>query len=239
MPPSDNNSDRPAPTSKRHSALQIARSDFLVAAAVAVVAIALSSLFFGPMFVARLQLPRDVDDPAPPPRATLQHVIPRTLQEEETQTAYLAISREADAVLFKKLPQGAKLERHEIDVGSSMIVDLKASPPAAFTITRLAEREQILPEFGFARWEWDLVSYSPGNHELILSVSLVLKDEFGNKDRRTVEVYRQAVTVTVLPIHKRALRFAQEEWKWIIGTVVTLLALWIAYRQWVAPKQKA
>ena len=98
-----------------------------------------------------------------------------------------------------------------------MIVDLKASLASAFVVTALTEREQLLPTRGFAHWEWDLVSDIAGDHELILSVTLVMKDTFGNKDRTTIEVFRQNVKVTILPVHKRVLRFVDEQWQWIIA----------------------
>ncbi len=118
-----------------------------------------------------------------------------------------------------------------------MIVDLKASPASAFVVTVLTEREQFLPIGGFAHWEWDLVSDVVGDHELILIVTFVVKDTFGNKDRTTIEVYRQNVKVTVLPFHKRALRFVEEQWQWIIATILILLGLLIAYRQLVSSKK--
>lgn len=225
MPPSDNESDQQASSSKPRLVSYLIIATGLVVVAVFIALLA-SSVFFLQFEPGIIRLP-----------GKLEHVIPREMEEQVTQTAYVHISREDEADLFKKLPQNVKLERYEIDVGSSMIVDLKASPSAAFTITPLTEREQLLPNIGFAFWEWDLVSHTPGDHELILSVSLVLKDEFGNKDRRTVEVFRQTVKVTVLPIHKRAIRFIREEWKWIIATVLAIIGLLIAYRQLKGPKK--
>lgn len=184
-----------------------------------------------------LDCPGDISPTPPPPtKGELVHAIPRMMEEDERRTAFVRISREADAELLEMLPEDLPQETHQIDVSSSMIADLIPLPTGSFEVVPLTEREQLLPNIGYASWEWEVMAKKPGEHELALSVSLVVTDAAGNRGRQTVEVFRQNVSVTVLPLSARAIRFVEGNWQWIIGTVLALIGLYFGYQKRKKPK---
>jgi hypothetical protein len=181
--------------------------------------------------------PEHVDDESPLGR--LGHVIPREFEEGGTKPAYVRISRDQYSDLFASLPPDAQAEFKAIEIDDVMKVNLVSSPSNAFDIVPLSEDEQLLPIAGSAQWEWDLIAKSPGTHEIILSASLVLIDRYGNKHRRTEEIFRQKVEISVLPFPKRILRVLSDNWQLLVTTAVGLMTVavgvpsaWIAYRQW-------
>ena len=161
----------------------------------------------------------------------LGHIIPREFIEKDKKIAISRISRNNEKDLFEKLPPSRQREEYQIDVSSRMKVVMIPSPSDAFTVIPLSEDEQILPETGFAQWEWDVIAEKPGSHHLILRVSLVLIDKFGNKSHTTIPVYRQSVDVKVLPFYRRLVRFASQQWQWLFGIMLAIISLLIGYQQ--------
>ncbi len=178
---------------------------------------------------AQLELIEHAEEGEAVGRGGLEHAIPRDIPIQGQRTAFVRISRNDERILFETLPEDLRRETHEIDIGSSMTVDLISSPSTALEVTALTEREQKLPDFGFAHWEWDVLAKEAGVHDLVLTVSLVVRDSRGNSDRRTVQVFRQEVTVLVADWDERAVGFFEEYWQWIIGTVLTIIGLVFAY----------
>ncbi len=150
-------------------------------------------------------------------KGKIVHAIPEIMRVGESERAIARISRDLAMNFFKYLPEETRVETDHIDLGSAMGVKLAGERADSFEITPLTAEEQIIPEDGFAHWEWSVVPKLSGLQWLIISATAVLYLKNGATGKSTIETYRRDVNVLVQSLPKRMLVFVKNNWKWLVG----------------------
>lgn len=154
------------------------------------------------------------------PKGKLVHVVPEAMTIRKTATAYARISREQAARLVDYLPENAIAKTALVDISATMCMTLKAEDDGAFRIAPITAEEQIIPLTGYAEWQWKILPQAAGSHTLLIVATVVIQHQSGISGRATIETYRCHVHVQVAPLRDRAMQFAKDNWKWLVGRFV-------------------
>ncbi len=115
----------------------------------------------------------------------------------------------------------------EIRVGTFMTVCLKDSYRDNFHITALGNARQLVPDQGFAQWQWYVVPLIPGNQVLVLSVTIRIKMPGLGVENMDLPVFEKKILVRINPIHSTKV-FVIRNWKYIGTVMIIPLIGWIA-----------
>ena len=84
-----------------------------------------------------------------------------------------------------------------------------------FTIIPITPEEQFLEFNSYTRWVWNVTPLSEGNHQLALSVDVVLNDK-----GKTIEVYDDFIYVySTQTFISKVWDFFLENWKWFASSL--------------------
>lgn len=154
-------------------------------------------------------------------QGSLAFTTPTDIALDDTRTLTLLISpSSSEADLQQALAGADPVAGASVAVTPRMRAELIASPAEAFEIQPLhADPEQLLGSAEPTRWEWALTARQEGRHRLTLSVyRLVTVD--GRDYWRQVSYARDIEVTVSLPQ-----RLALLDWKWIVGLIVTGIAV--------------
>ncbi len=158
-------------------------------------------------------------------RATLQGSLafnaPTDIALDDTTTVTLLLSPTlSEAELQQALGTAEPVISAAVAVTPRMRAELVASPAEAFEIQPVhADAEQLLSTVEPTTWAWNVTAHQEGRHRLTLSVyRLVTVD---GRDYWRQVAYTRDVDVTVSFVQRLALL----DWKWIVGLVVTGIAV--------------
>jgi len=97
-----------------------------------------------------------------------------------------------------------------------------------FDVINITPIEQALSKTQSTQWLWKLRPLRTGNTEVILTVTAIVKTDFGNSQRQ-MKAFEKSVDVTITKgqvIHN----FINENWQWLLSTLFIPFAL-LLYRR--------
>jgi len=120
-----------------------------------------------------------------------------------------------------------------IKITDRMKVVLYSDDPKAFEVQAMSQEEQVIGLESTAIWRWSITALEEGPQTLELVVSWLIQDE--GKDYWTeVETYKDTIIVDVTTID----RIKSWDWKWVIGTLLTVVGTFIAILKWIDSRMK-
>jgi hypothetical protein len=108
-----------------------------------------------------------------------------------------------------------------IEVGTFMMVKLTGD---SFDINALSSEEQVVKPVGFTEWSWDVTPLKSGTQELHLTVTVRILIPGQDEQKIDWLVMDKQISVEVNPPHTFK-RFIESNWQWIVGTIISAIAI--------------
>jgi hypothetical protein len=108
-----------------------------------------------------------------------------------------------------------------IKVGTCMMVKLTGD---SFDINALSSEEQVVKPVGFTEWSWDVTPLKSGRQELHLTV--IVRILIPGQDEQKIDwlVKDKQINIEVNPSYTFK-RFIECHWQWIVGTIISAIAV--------------
>jgi len=85
-----------------------------------------------------------------------------------------------------------------------------------FIITPITNEEQFIEDSDYTIWEWDIKQKKKGNHEIRLSVDIII-----NNNSKSIKVFDDMIYVySDDTIIEKIIIFILDNWKWLITTLI-------------------
>ena len=94
-----------------------------------------------------------------------------------------------------------------------------------FEVEDITNPTQAVRDSGTTQWLWEVTPKASGAHYLYLTLSAVL-DLKGEATPQVIDVYERRIDVRIT-FPERVASLLTDNWKWIIGTLITLFGIWI------------
>ena len=107
----------------------------------------------------------------------------------------------------------------------------------AFEIVPLTPEEQFVAKDAFTQWQFNVTPLKSGEQELDLLVGVRVQEPTGDKETRFHPTYEHTVMVEVDRVFV-VTHFFEENWKWIIGTMLFPVFLILLKRRFDNEKKK-
>jgi hypothetical protein len=137
------------------------------------------------------------------------------------------VARETTEELGRSLKTAGKLVKLDIRVSPKMKANLDGKKD--FEIHRLCSDEQALLD-SYTQWAWEITPLRSGLKDLNLFMEVVLEIK-GFKDRKRKVCERKQVIKVKFNPSFQVKRFIEKQWQWIIGTIVAVVSVIIAWKK--------
>jgi len=108
-----------------------------------------------------------------------------------------------------------------IEIGTFMMVKLTG---ASFDIYTPSSEEQVVRPVGFTEWSWDVTPLKSGRQELHLTVTVRILIPGQDEQKIDWLVMDKQISVEVNPSYTFK-RFIGCYWQWIVGTIISAIAV--------------
>ena len=109
-----------------------------------------------------------------------------------------------------------------IEVGAFMTVTLTGGD--SFDINALSSEQQVVRPVGFTEWSWYVTPLKPGVQELHLTVTVRILIPGQDEQKIDWLVIDKQISVDVNPPYTFT-RFIECYWQWIVGTIISAIAV--------------
>ncbi len=167
------------------------------------------------------------------PKGNIEQNIPALMTQGVTERVEVRISKDLKAELTQNLQgRGIPVER-ALAVSTVMKVLLKGDTDF-FRIVPLSSEEQIVAETDYTEWEWDVTPLTSGEGSLrLLAIAVLAVEGAGEKNKDLISLDETVVVEINIPWIVAT--FVGENWQWIIGTIITIIGVLLAYLKFVYP----
>jgi hypothetical protein len=157
------------------------------------------------------------------------------MKQGEEQKVTVRISANAsDELALELSPRNGVSIKNQITVSPYMSVKLEGDE--AFKIVALTPEDQFVAKDKFTQWQFRVKAQDSGEHELDLLVG-VREIGSGRQEVRFNPTYEQKVIIEVDRTYV-LVRFWNENWKYILGTLLLPVAWFYVKRRWGEKKDK-
>ncbi|HUX05860.1 MAG TPA: carboxypeptidase-like regulatory domain-containing protein [Acidobacteriota bacterium] len=167
------------------------------------------------------------------PQGKIEQNIPTEMTQGVTERIEVRISKDLKTELLQNLRgRGIPVEQ-TLAVSTVMKVILQGDQDF-FRIDPLSSEEQIVAEADFTEWEWDVTPLASGEGSLrLLAIAVLAVEGAGEKNKDLISLDETiAVEINVPWI---VATFVGEYWQWIIGTIIAIIGVILAYLKFVYP----
>jgi prepilin-type N-terminal cleavage/methylation domain-containing protein len=152
---------------------------------------------------------------------------PRQMRQGKKERVEVRVARQFAGDLAAGLRGRGEPAIRQIQVGSVMIAQLSGD---SFTIKPIGKPDRIVPDDGFAQWEWDVMPIKSGEQTLQLLVSVKIKLPGSGEENYVHPVMEEAIAVSINPWYVVS-TFITKNWQYILGTIAIPFIGWIVKRK--------
>ena len=167
------------------------------------------------------------------PQGKMVHNIPKVMTQGVTERIEVRISKNLKAELLLNLLGRGIPVLQTLTVSTVMKVKLQGNLDF-FRIDSLSLEEQVVAETDYTEWEWDVTPLISGKGSLRLRAIVVLGVEGAGEKNKEVDSHDETVTVEI-NVPWIVATFFGDYWQWIIGTIIALIGVILAYLKLVYP----
>jgi hypothetical protein len=153
---------------------------------------------------------------------------PERMQLGESRTIALIASPELDATtlsteLRNRVGGADPIAVEMLQIAPLMEAQLEGAP--AFEITALTPTRQPVSRASPTEWRWTVRAAQTGTHTLHLAINAIIIVA-GERYPRSLDVLNRDIEVDITAA-QRVGRFVENNWQWLLGTVVFPLGIWL------------
>lgn len=166
--------------------------------------------------------------------ASFSYNVPSSIKLDDTAAIELLINPSvAPQDLAKEITEVGQVVTGTIEIVPLMKAELIARDDG-LSVESLEETPiQLVSSDMTTKWTWFVKAQKPGTHQLTIAIYRLVK--YDGKDYWSkVETYKADIDVEVT----LAQRVVALDWKWVVGTLIAIVGVFISYRQWIEGKKK-
>jgi len=157
---------------------------------------------------------------------------PEEMEVDVTESVIVQIVKKFTKDLEKEIKGSGVSQVEDIKVGTFMKARLSGEN---FKIKELSHASQVIPEDGFAQWEWRVTPLKRGMQSLLLTVTVRIKILGNGEETLDYPVFEREIYVRVNRFHM-FIKFVKNNWQWIIAVIVMPIVGWIVKKKWFSKK---
>lgn len=154
----------------------------------------------------------------------ISFVIPVEANIEDSVRAELIITPEAINATLNHTVDGMRQEA-TILVTQVVRADLRTDD---FDVTAITSTEQVLLKTESTQWLWKLRPLHPGDAEVVLTVTAIVKTDFGNSQRQ-MKAFEKTIDINITK-RQIVMSFIEDNWQWLWSTLFVPVVL-LLYRR--------
>ena len=158
---------------------------------------------------------------------------PERMKVGRAERIEVRLSRDIAAKLVEGLRGRGAPKIEAVEIAERMRVRLLGDD---FAIASRSSEDQLVRDFGFTQWDFDITPKRSGRHFLRLLVTLRLQHEQA-QELCDLPAFEREIAVQVAPVYSIVM-FTRRNWQWLAVSIVLPLIAWLASGGEVAQRLK-